>query len=139
MRYHPLQEVAKLLAGLAAADFFWMLWFSQQHLRSMQFFGATFTQDMVLPAILFDVALFLMLVHYGWNIGQIPRMRERSYMLVAGVLFTVVAVVHLWRLFTGSDLVIADWEVPLWLSWFGVVLAAYLAYSSFHFAARVKR
>jgi len=139
MRYNPLQELAKLAAGLAAADFFWLVWFSQSGLRSSSFFGMTMTQDMVLPAMIFEVAVFLILVHYGWNVGRIPQMRERTYMLVVGVVFTIVAVAHLFRIFTGSDLVIFDWDVPLWLSWFGVIVATYLAYASFHMLAKAPR
>jgi len=139
MRNRSLHEVAKFAAGLVAADFFWVLWFSQQHLKSAMFFGATMTQDMVLPTMLFDIAVFLLLVHYAWNVGTIPHMRERGYMLVAGAIFTVVAAAHLYRIFTSADLVIGDWTAPLWLSWIGIAVAAYLAYSSFHFAARLKK
>jgi hypothetical protein len=135
MRYHPLQEVAKLAAGLAAADFFWLVWFTQSHLRSAQFFGMTVTQDMALPAMVFEVAVFLILVHYGWNIGRIPQIRERNYMLVVGIVFTVVAVTHLYRIFTDGDLVVFGWMAPIWLSWLGVIIAAYLAYASFHMLA----
>jgi hypothetical protein len=138
MRYHPLQELAKLAAGLAAADFFWFVWFSQSGLSSATFFGVTMTQAMVLPAMVFEVAMFLILVHYGWNIGRIPQMRERIYMLVIGVVFTIVAVAHLIRIFTGADFNILGWEVPLWLSWLGVIVATYLAYASFHFLATMK-
>lgn len=137
MRYHPLQEIAKLAAGLAAADFFWLVWFSNSHLRTASFFGMMVSQDMVLPAMLFDVAVFLMLVHYGWNIGRIPQVRERTYILVAGAIFTIVAITHLYRIFTGADLVIFGWDAPLWLSWFGVAVATYLAYASFHFLSRM--
>lgn len=139
MRYNPLQELAKLAAGLAAADFFWLVWFSQSKLRSASFFGMTMTQDMVLPAMIFEVAVFLILVHYGWNIGRIPQMRERTYILVVGAIFTIVAVSHLFRIFTGSDLILLGWDAPLWLSWFGVMVASYLAYASFHMLSKMPR
>ena len=134
MRNHPLQEVAKIAAGLIAADFFWLVWFAQSHLRTANFFGMTVTQDLLLPAMIFDIAVFIILVHYAWNIGKIPVMRERSYVLVAGAIFVIVALAHLWRIFTGADLIIMNWDVPVWLSWFGVAVACYLAYASFHFA-----
>ncbi|MDE2071255.1 MAG: hypothetical protein KGI70_00775 [Patescibacteria group bacterium] len=137
MRYHPLQELAKLAAGLAAADFFWFLWFSQSHLRTANFFGASVDQSIVWPAMLFDIAAFLILVHYGWHVGKLPQMRERNYILVAGAIFTVVAAAHIWRIFTGADIVIMGWVVPVWLSWFGVAIATYLAYTSFHFLSRM--
>ena len=138
MRYHPLQEVAKLAAGLAAADFFWLVWFSQSHLRQTMFFGMTMTQDTVLTSMIFEIAVFLILVHYGWNIGRIPAMRERTYVLVVAIVFTIVAAAHLYRIFTGATLTIVGWSVPIWLSWLGVTVATYLAYASFHFLSRIK-
>lgn len=92
---------------------------------------------MLLPALIFDLALFIILVHYGWHIGKIPGMREHTYVVVAGVVFTVVAIMHIWRVFTGADLMIGDWDAPIWLSWFGVAATSYLAYASFMFAAKM--
>jgi len=134
MSHYSLRELAKFASGLVAADFLWLLWFSQAKIASITFMGATFTQAVVGPGLVFDIALFLILVHYGWHIGKIPGMREHTYVLVAGSLFTVVAVTHIWRIFTGSDLIIMGWDSPLWLSWLGVVVTSYLAYMSFHFA-----
>ncbi len=138
MRNHSLQEVAKFAAGVVAADFLWLLWFSQQHLQSIQFFGMSVTSDMLLPNLIFDIAMFLILVHYAWHIGKIPAMRERSYIFLAGCIFTLVAVMHLWRVLTGADLMIGNWDAPVWLSWFGLSVSTYLAYMSFHLAARMK-
>lgn len=138
MKNSSLHEIAKFGAGLIAADFLWFLWFSQQHIHSANFFGMTVTTDMLLPGLIFDIALFIVLVHYGWHIGKIPAMRERSYIFIAGVIFTLVAVAHLWRIFAGADLMLGNWDVPVWLSWFGVAVTAYLAYMSFHLAARIK-
>lgn len=139
MRKNSLHEIAKFAAGLVAADFFWLLWFSQQHVKSAVFFGATVTQDLVLPGIVFDIAVFIILVHYAWNIGTIPHLRERAYMTLAGAVFTVVAAAHLYRIFANADINIMGWEAPLWLSWIGVAVATYLAYSSFYFSARLKK
>ena len=139
MRNKHLHEIAKFAAGLVAADFFFGVWFSQQHIKSMVFFGTTITQDMVLPWLIFDAAVFLILVHYAWNVGTIPHVRERAYRFIAGVVFTIVAAAHLWRIFTQADLVIMGWDVPLWLSWGGVAVATYLAYTSFLLAARLKK
>jgi len=138
MKNHSLQEVAKFAAGVVAADFLWLLWFSQQHLHSIQFFGMSVTSEMLLPNLIFDIAMFLILVHYAWHVGKIPAMRERSYIFLAGCIFSLVTVMHLWRVFSGADLMIGDWAAPIWMSWFGVAIAAYLSYMSFHLAARIK-
>lgn len=138
MRNSSLHEIAKFAAGVVAADFLWLLWFSQQHLHSIQFFGMSVTSEMLLPNLIFDLAMFIILVHYAWHIGKIPSMRERSYITIAGVVFSLVAIMHLWRVFTGADLMIGEWDAPVWMSWFGVSIATYLAYMSFHLAANIK-
>jgi hypothetical protein len=138
MNKSSLHEVAKFAAGLVAADFLWLLWFSQQKIASITFIGATFTHDVVIPGLIFDLALFIILVHYAWHIGKIPAMRERSYVFLAGCVFTFVAAAHLWRIFSGADLVLGNWDAPVWLSWLGVAITTYLAYMSFHLVARIK-
>ncbi|HVU80239.1 MAG TPA: hypothetical protein VHD37_02645 [Candidatus Paceibacterota bacterium] len=138
MKNSSLHEIAKFAAGLVAADFLWLLWFSQQHLRSVSFFGMSVTSEMLLPNLIFDLALFIILVHYAWHVGKIPAMRERSYIFLVGVVFSVVAAAHVWRVFTGADLMLGSWDVPTWLSWFGVAVTTYLAYMSFHIASRMK-
>ncbi|HVZ75847.1 MAG TPA: hypothetical protein VG934_01085 [Candidatus Paceibacterota bacterium] len=138
MKNSSLHEIAKFAAGLVAADFLWLLWFSQQHVHSIAFFGMTVTSDMLLPSLIFDIALFIVLVHYGWHVGKIPAVRERTYVFVVGIIFAIVAIGHIWRIFTGADLMLGDWDVPVWLSWFGVAVTVYLSYMSFHLAARIK-
>ena len=66
-------------------------------------------------------------------------MKERMYLSAAGIIFTVVAGGHLLRILYSGDVIIFGWVVPFFLSWIGVVVATYLAYSSFHLAARMKR
>jgi hypothetical protein len=139
MRHRTLQEAAKFLSGVIAADFFALLWFSQAGIFPVNFYGLTFTPGIILPGAIFDVAVFLILVHYGWHVGKIPAPRERTYLTVAGIVFSLVALAHLWRLFSNAPLELGGWEIPLWLSWFGVLIAAYLAYTSFHFATRPRR
>lgn len=139
MHHKNLQEIAKFGSGLIAGDFIANAWFAYMGYYPIEFLGWTFTSDIVLPTLVFDAALFLILVHYGWHIGKIPALRERSYLMIAGTVFGVVALAHLMRVFFGSDLTISDWSVPMWLSWFGVALSAYLSYMSLRFATRLKR
>ena len=139
MSHKKLHEVAKFGAGLVAADFVTLVWMANAQLFPVEFLGRVFTEDILLPALIFDAALFFILVHYGWHIGKIPRLREKTYLLVAGVVFGVVALAHLLRVFAGTDLVIADWVVPLWLSWVGVVVTTYLSYMSLHLAIRIRK
>ena len=131
------REIAKFGSGLVRGDFIVQLWFYQQKLLPLKFFGITFTNNMIATGLLFDLALFLILVHYGWNIGKMPRPKERTYLIIVGVIFTAVALVHLIRIFTGTDFILFGWTAPLWLSWIGTIVTSYLAYASFHFFRRL--
>ena len=139
MNNKTLRKLAIFASGLAASDFIITIWFAQMGYFPVEFMGRMFTSDIVLPTLIFDAALFLILVHYGWHVGKIPAIRERSYLLIAGIVFSVVAAAHLLRVFLGIDLVIGTWAAPLWLSWFGLAVTTYLAYMSFRLAMRMKR
>jgi hypothetical protein len=58
-------------------------------------------------------------------------MTQRTFNTVAGVIFSVVAALHALRLLLGWTAVIGGWEVPHWVSWLALALAAYLAYTAF--------
>lgn len=138
MKHQTLHELAKFGSGLVAGDFIANAWIASMGYYPIEVWGWTFTSDIVLPTLIFDAALFLILVHYGWNIGKIPALRERSYLLVAGTIFGVVALAHLMRIFLNADLVIMEYEIPHWLSWVGVTATTYLSYMSFKLATRLK-
>lgn len=139
MNRRSLQEVCKFAAGLVAADLITMVWLATQGLLPVHFLDFNFSPDMLVPAVIFDLALLLILIHYGWHVGKIPAPREHAYLLVVGIVFAIVAIAHLWRLFSAADLSLMGWEVPLWLSWFGVAVTAYLSYASFRFAFHLPR
>jgi hypothetical protein len=46
----------------------------------------------------------------------------RAYLLVSGVLFGVIALVHAARLALGWPAQVAHWDVPLWISWIGLLV-----------------
>ena len=139
MNHRTLHELAKFGSGFVAADFLATIWFATHDMFPVDFLGLTFTEDVFWPVLIFDAALFLALVHYGWHIGKIPALRERTYLLVAGSVFGIVAAAHLARVFVGADISLAGWAVPLWLSWIGTAFAAYLSYASLRLALRVHR
>ena len=58
-------------------------------------------------------------------------MTQRAFNLAAGTLFLIVALLHALRLLFGWPASIGGWIVPMWISWAGVVLAGFLAYSAF--------
>ena len=139
MKHQWLHDTAKFGAGLVAADFLVLLWFTFQHTLPKAFLGLPISQSMLMPGMIVDVFLFIMLVHYGWNIGKIPHIKERLYLTVAGVIFTVVAGAHIVRMLYQGEVVFFGWAVPLFLSWIGAAVATYLAYASFYLATRLRR
>jgi hypothetical protein len=44
-------------------------------------------------------------------------MDAKTFSLVAGVIFAVVALFHLARIFMEWTIIIGDWSVPMWVSW----------------------
>ncbi len=138
MKKQTLHELAKFAAGLIAADFIGLVWLSMNNPGAGTFLGIDFASTALLPALVFDAALFIILVHYGWHVGKTPLMRERTYLLAVGIVFAIVAAAHLLRVFTGTDIVVLGWSVPLLLSWIGTAVTAYLSYMSFHLALRMR-
>ena len=54
-------------------------------------------------------------------------MSQKTFSLVASVIFLVVGLMHALRLFFGWHAEVNDWIVPSWESWVGLVIALYLA------------
>ena len=65
-------------------------------------------------------------------------MAQRTYSLVTGIIFSLVALLHALRLLRGWHVVIGDISVPVWISWIGLTLAGYLAYEGFRLSRRIR-
>lgn len=63
-------------------------------------------------------------------------MSQRTFSLVAGLIFLVVALMHLLRLALGWHVVLGGWTLPMWVSWVGFLIAGYLAYTGLRLASR---
>ena len=50
----------------------------------------------------------------------------RTYIQISGVLFGVIALLHIVRLLLDWPAQIAGWDVPLWISWIAIFLAGAL-------------
>ena len=75
--------------------------------------------------------------------GQNPsdwrlHMSQKTYFLVCGAVFFVVAAAHLARLIAGWEIAIAGWTVPHWISVPGFVISGVLSASGFVLASRPK-
>jgi len=58
-------------------------------------------------------------------------MSSAIYFRFTGVIFLLIAVLHLARLFYGWEAVIGSVAIPLWASVLGAVIAGVMAYQSF--------
>lgn len=55
-------------------------------------------------------------------------MDQHTYTRLTGVIFLLIAVLHLLRILYRWGAVIGGWSVPLWLSWVALIIGAYLAW-----------
>jgi hypothetical protein len=51
----------------------------------------------------------------------------KPFTTVAVALLALVAIAHLFRLFTGSEVIVGGYVIPVWISWLGLVIAGGLA------------
>ena len=55
-------------------------------------------------------------------------MDQKSFSLVAGLVFLLVAVMHALRLALGWHVTFGGWTLPMWVSWVALVITGFLAY-----------
>jgi hypothetical protein len=63
-------------------------------------------------------------------------MSQKTFTIIASVIFGVVALLHVLRIFFGWPAVNGGWTVPMWLSWAGLVVAGGLSYFGINLAMR---
>lgn len=137
MHKSTLRETSKFLSGLVLGDFLCGAWLYFGGYLPMSFWGITFTNQMVTAWMVFDALLFAFLIYYGWHLGDRPlSSQEKSFHLSAGILFTLVALLHLSRVLFGWNFVLGSWNAPYWLNGLGAVVTAFLAYASFNLAKK---
>lgn len=62
-------------------------------------------------------------------------MTQKTFNTVAGTIFLIVAAVHALRLLRGWEFTIAGRHAPMGVSWAGLAVAGFLAYSAFKLAS----
>jgi hypothetical protein len=58
-------------------------------------------------------------------------MDQKTYITASGVRFFLIALLHVLRVAYGWEAAIGGYILPMWLSWAGVAISAYLAYSAY--------
>jgi len=61
---------------------------------------------------------------------------SKTYFQLTSIIFSVIALLHLTRLFMGWSVSLAGWDVPLWVSIVGFFVAGLLAYSAFKLSSK---
>jgi hypothetical protein len=61
---------------------------------------------------------------------------QRTFNVVASVIFALVALLHLLRFYMGWPIVIGSWTAPMWVSWIGLVVGGGLSYFGLSLASR---
>lgn len=56
-------------------------------------------------------------------------MNEQTFLRMTGVIFGVVALFHLVRVFLGWSVNIGPYNIPMWVSFIGLVVAGFLSYT----------
>src|SRR5262249_14923945 len=72
------------------------------------------------------------------NLG-LSLMDQKTFSIVAGVIFAAVALFHLVRIYIDWPVMIGGWSVPMWVSWIGLVVAGGLAFFGLKLAERDAR
>ena len=55
-------------------------------------------------------------------------MNATTYALTTGLIFLLIALLHLGRLIFGWEAIIGGWSVPVWVSVIALLVAAYFGY-----------
>ena len=62
-------------------------------------------------------------------------MGYKNYCVISGILFSLVALAHLSRVVMGLEVTVGNYAVPMYVSWFGLLVPAGLAVWAFRSAA----
>lgn len=63
----------------------------------------------------------------------------RAYILISGVIFGVIALLHVFRLLLDWPAQVAGWAVPLWVSWIAILAAGALSAWAFSLLGQSRR
>ncbi len=63
----------------------------------------------------------------------------RTYIQITGVIFGVVALVHVVRLMLDWPAQVAGWVVPIWISWVAILVSGALCVWAFRLVSRARQ
>lgn len=62
--------------------------------------------------------------------------RNRPFTMIGAIIFAIVALLHLYRLFTDFQVILGSHTIPMWVSYFGVAVPGLLAVMLFRESRR---
>ncbi len=62
---------------------------------------------------------------------KIIFIKEKTYFGIIGIIFLIIAILHLLRIIFNWDAQISAFNVPMWLSWIALVIAGYLSFEAY--------
>ncbi len=65
-------------------------------------------------------------------------MNKQTYFLVSGLVFAIVAIVHLLRIINQLPVVVGTWDIPMAVSVIGFIVAGILSYCGFTLMCKEK-
>ena len=65
-------------------------------------------------------------------------MNKKTYFLISGLVFAIVAVAHLLRIIYKSPVVLGTWVIPMSVSEIGFIVAGILSYCGFALVCKEK-
>jgi hypothetical protein len=100
-------------------------------------FVATFVCDLALGGLISKSRHCRVLIAaWSTTAEEIPVMDQRTFSVMAGVIFALMALIHLVRIYFDWPIVISTLSIPMWVSWVGFVIAGGLAYFGLRAARR---
>ncbi len=69
-------------------------------------------------------------LHYGWKQIEVA-MSQKTFSLVAGVLFLLITLGHMLRIAFDASMVVQNISIPMWASWIALFVTGLLAYERF--------
>ena len=63
-------------------------------------------------------------------------MSQKTFSVIAGLIFLVIALMHVLRLAFEWQVTLAGRLMPMWVSWVAIPVAGYLAYEGFKLGTR---
>ena len=66
-------------------------------------------------------------------------MNQRSFSLLAGIIFTIIALLHVLQDHLRLGSVVEGWTVPKWISWVALIVSGYLGYEGLRLTIKSRR